>query len=429
MMKRRSGQTKEDETVKEEFNEAKHVEFEGILIAGGGIAGLATALALHRVGLKSLVLERADGLRATGTVISIWNNAWKALDALGIGDKLRQHYLQLQGAQMVSTVAGTKEYSCEIDGKRCHEFRCVKRSALLEAMAGALPPESIRINSKIVRLQQKPKSKFSSIVELEDGTVIRAKAVIGCDGVNSVVADWLGLSPPIPSGRCGIRGYAIYPEGHHVEPKYSLYFGKGVNIGHVPINETEVYWFITRASSPQDSKIAHDPELIRQETLFLLRDFPEMLTEIVQRSGSDTMSMTALRHRLPWRMFFGTRMWKGTVTAVGDGMHPMTPDLGQGGCAALEDAVVLGRCLAEALNGRIERDEEEAERIEEALKKYVDERRWRWTWLMVKSYFTGFVRQGSWAIVRLFRDKIFLRVISSDSYFSHAEFDCGRLPL
>eukprot|EP01018_Ginkgo_biloba_P029756 Gb_17953 [translate_table: standard] len=220
-------------------------------------------------------------------------------------------------------------------------------------------------------------------------------AVIGCDGINSVVADWLGLSPPTLSGRCGIRGYATYPEAHHVEPKFYLHFGKRVNVGHMPVNEKEVCWFISCTSNAQVSKITHDPELIRQEALALLRDFPEMLTEM------------------------------GTVMAAGDAMHPMTPDLGQVGCAALEDAVVLGRCLAEALNGRVERDEEEAERIEEALKKYVEERRWRWAWLMGKSYLTGFVQQGSWAIVRLFRDKIFLRVRSSESYFSHADVDYG----
>eukprot|EP01018_Ginkgo_biloba_P029761 Gb_17957 [translate_table: standard] len=428
MMKRRFVEAKEDETlITEEINEAKYEEFEGIVVAGGGIAGLATALALHRVGLKNLVLERADGLRATGTALTIWKSAWKALDALGIGDELRQHHLQLQAAQMVSTVV--KEYSCEVDGKRCHELRCVKRSALLEAMAAALPPESIRINSKIVRLQQKPKSNFSSVVELEDGTVIRAKAVIGCDGVNSVVADWLGISPPTLAGRCGIRGYVTYPEGHHMEPNFNLHFGKGVNIGHMPVNEKEVYWFITWASNSQDSQTSHDPELIRQEALLLIKDFPEMLTEMVQRSGSDTLNMASLRLRWPWRMFFGTRLWKGAVTAAGDAMHPMTPDLGQGGCAALEDAVVLGRCLAEALNRRVERDDEEAERIEEALKKYVEERRWRWAWLMGKSYLTGFVQQGSGAIVRLFRDKIFLRVRTSEIFFSHAEVDCGRLPL
>eukprot|EP01018_Ginkgo_biloba_P029760 Gb_17956 [translate_table: standard] len=428
MKKRRFGEAKEDETlITEGFNEAKFEEFEGIVIAGGGIAGLATALALHRVGLKSLVLERADGLRATGTALTIWKNAWKALDALGIGDELRQHHLQLQAVQMVSTVV--KEYSCEIDGKRCTELRCVKRSALLEAMAAALPPESIRLNSKIVRLQQKPKSKFSSTVELEDGTVIRAKAVIGCDGVNSVVANWLGISPPTFPGRCGIRGYATYPEGHHMEPKFYLHFGKGVNIGHMPVNEKEVYWFVTWGSNSQDSKTAHDPELIRQETLLQLKDFPETLTEMVQRSGSDTLNMASLRLRWPWRMLFGTRLWKGTVTAAGDAMHPMTPDLGQGGCAALEDAVVLGRCLAEALNRRVERDEEEAERIEEALNKYVEERRWRWAWLLGTAYFTGFVQQGSWAIVRLFRDKIFLRFRSSEMYFSPTQVDCGGLPL
>ncbi|GAB4838551.1 Monooxygenase 2, partial [Ancistrocladus abbreviatus] len=62
---------------------------EEIVIVGAGIAGLATALALHRLGLRSLVLESSSYLRVTGAAFTTWTNAWKALDALGIGDSLR----------------------------------------------------------------------------------------------------------------------------------------------------------------------------------------------------------------------------------------------------------------------------------------------------------------------------------------------------
>lgn len=85
---------------------------EDIVIVGGGIAGLATAVALQRVGLKSLVLERADSLRTTGTALTLMTNAWRALDVLGVADSLRLKHLQIQGAQVTSFPSGfTKQLS------------------------------------------------------------------------------------------------------------------------------------------------------------------------------------------------------------------------------------------------------------------------------------------------------------------------------
>jgi hypothetical protein len=66
-----------------------------VVIVGAGIAGLATALALHRVGIKSLVLESAPGPRDGGAAIALWRNAWRALDVLGVGEKLRHRYILL----------------------------------------------------------------------------------------------------------------------------------------------------------------------------------------------------------------------------------------------------------------------------------------------------------------------------------------------
>ncbi|XP_057974265.1 monooxygenase 2-like [Malania oleifera] len=79
---------------------------EDIVIVGAGIAGLATALGLHRLGLRSLVLESSDGLRITGFALITWNNAWKALEALGIADSIRRRHLPLDGFGVSSAVTG-----------------------------------------------------------------------------------------------------------------------------------------------------------------------------------------------------------------------------------------------------------------------------------------------------------------------------------
>ncbi|XP_057790077.1 monooxygenase 2-like [Salvia miltiorrhiza] len=68
-----------------------------MLIVGGGIAGLTTALGLHRLGIRSLVLEASDGLRTTGFALTIWTNVWIALDTVGIGDAMRANSLPIEG--------------------------------------------------------------------------------------------------------------------------------------------------------------------------------------------------------------------------------------------------------------------------------------------------------------------------------------------
>eukprot|EP00253_Pinus_taeda_P036080 PITA_36080 len=163
--------------------------------------------------------------------------------------------------------------------------------------------------------------------------------------------------------------------------------------GYIPINDADVFWFLNRKSRLQDSEIAQEPKLTIQEALDLLRYFPEEYHDIVKRTLPDTPSLTPLRGRCPWAVLFGT-LSKGTVTIAGDAMHAMTPYIGQGGCSTLEDAVVLVRCLAEGLNGKlITSTNEERKRIEQALKKYVEERRWRVFMLMTKSYIKDYRNQ------------------------------------
>eukprot|EP00253_Pinus_taeda_P000923 PITA_00923 len=398
---------------------------EGIVIVGGGIAGLATAVALQRVGLKSLVLERADSLRTTGTALTLMTNAWRALDVLGVADSLRLKHLQIQGAQVTSFPSGfTKQLSytgsCKLGN---HEVRCVKRRLLLETLAKELPPGTIRFNAKVVSIQQSTNSSLTT-VNLEEGALIRAKVLIGCDGVHSAVAHSLGLQAPSLYGRSGIRGLATYPEGHKFGPKMLRFTGEHLRAGVVPCNEKDVYWFIAGTSLPCDSDIGRDPKGILEKALEILGDYPEDVLDVVNKTQMDTLTSTTLSLRWPWAVLFG-KLCKGNVCVAGDAMHPMTPALGQGGCSSLEDAVVLGRCLGEAM--AIMNGPEEEKIIEEALKKYVEQRKWRAFWLMSGAYITGLLQQGSGGfITRFLRDKV-LSSRLSQSFLNYADFDCGTL--
>ncbi|CAN6228270.1 unnamed protein product [Urochloa humidicola] len=118
---------------------------------------------------------------------------------------------------------------------------------------------------------------------------------------------------------------------------------------------------------------------------------------------------------------------KGNVCVAGDALHPMTPDLGQGGCSALEDGVVLARCLADALVGKDAKGgSAENKRIEAGLREYARIRRWRSVELIATAYTIGFIQESNHAIVSFLRDK-FLSGVLAGRLVKMADYDCGTL--
>nr|QUF60988.1 zeaxanthin epoxidase [Camellia sinensis] len=227
---------------------------EEVVIVGAGIGGLATSLGLHRLGIRSLVLESSASLRATGFAFTTWANAWRALDALGIGDSLRQHHNQLLGMAATSSNTGLAMAEMSFKTEEAnggHEVRCMKRNMLLETLERELPHGTVRYSSKVVSVED---SGYFKLVHIADGSVIKTKVLIGCDGVNSAVAQWLGLKKPAFAGRSAIRGQTIYKGNHGFESKFYQFFGDGVRSGFIPSDDDVVYWFLTFSPSSKGYK-------------------------------------------------------------------------------------------------------------------------------------------------------------------------------
>ncbi|KAM0892274.1 hypothetical protein ACQ4PT_025859 [Festuca glaucescens] len=403
---------------------------EDIVIVG---AGLAVALGLHRYvcpqaasvvscvglvggwlsdshcvflarGVGSVVLESSPALRASGFAFAMWPNAFRALDALGVGDKIRKLHVQAQALRVASSSTGAVARELDFSGKQGgapFEFRCVRRDVLLKVLEAELPRGTIRYSSKIVSIDQQHGD--SKIIHLTDGSILRAKVLIGCDGINSVVSKWLGLAKPSYSGRSATRGLAHYPDGHVFQPKFLQFFGHGFRFGYVPCNANDVYWFYTWCPVPAEA------------------------LELVQSSEVSDAPAAPLRFRSPFSLLFA-KISKGNVCVAGDALHPMTPDLGQGGCAALEDGVVLARCLGEAILGGGDRAGGVAEkkRIESGLRKYAGIRRWRSIELVGTAYVVGFLQQSSNTIVSFLREK-FLSGMLARRLVKMSNYDCGTL--
>ncbi|XP_043719190.1 monooxygenase 2-like isoform X2 [Telopea speciosissima] len=306
----------------------------------------------------------------------------------------------------------------------------VHRRALLETLAGELGPGTIRFSSKLTSIRTlaiDDEGSSAAILSLDDGTLIKAKVLVGCDGVHSVVARWLGLKDPVNSNRSSIRSLAVFPQGHGFKQEVHQFIDQGKRAGFVPLTDKELYWFLTYSSTfnGEETTIT-DPKLLQKDVMEnLAKDFPAVFLEVVQHADLETLTWAPLMFRVPWDLIFG-HVYKGSITVAGDAMHPMTPDLGQGGGSALEDAVVLGRHLGNSYlssNGRIVGVE-----AAKAIEEYVKERRWRAASLITGSYLSGWVQQsGSTSFMNFFRDTIFYKFLYP-RVFDGANYDCGKLP-
>ncbi|XP_057805929.1 monooxygenase 2-like [Salvia miltiorrhiza] len=399
---------------------------EDVVIVGAGIAGLATSLSLHRLGIRSLVLESADNIRTTGFALGIWPNGWRALDAIGVGEILRAKHTRITGVVTTSVDSGviTSEGTLATsDSNVDREARCVIRKEMLETLESELPRGVIRYSSKVVHIESQD---GVNSIHLADGTLLKAKVLIGCDGVNSVVSKFLGFSKPSFTARCGIRGIVHFEEGHGFKPRIMQFFGKGIRFGVVPCDDHRVYWGSTFTPSSQEKEILEDPARLKQFMLSKLGKVPDEIKQVFEKSELENMVCAPLRFRRPWELLWG-EIARDNVCVIGDALHPMTPDLGQGGCSALEESVVLAKLLAGAFKAGEGGDhEEECRRIREALGEFARGRRWRSFDLVATAYFVGVMQQSDGGVMRFVRDKLMAKFLAG-LLLEKAKFDCGKL--
>ena len=301
---------------------------ERIMIVGAGIAGLATAVALRRVGHDVRVIERRTDT-AIGAGISIWPNALAALDVLGLGEQVRAaggrvsagalrwhdgRWLRRPAADRIVRALG-------------EPLVIIHRGTLTEILAGALPGDTVTRGVSATALEV---SGTGARITLSDGSVVTVDAVVGADGVDSLVARHLnGELSRQYAGYTAWRGIASYA----LDPDLAgETMGPGLEVGHVPMGPAHTYWFATQRV-PQ-GQTAAGGELAHLQRVF--GDWPEPIPALL----AATDPAAVLRNDLYDRASAAT--WaRGRAVLVGDAAHPMRPHLGQGGCQGVEDAAIL----------------------------------------------------------------------------------------
>lgn len=303
-----------------------------MIVAGGGIGGMAAALALHRAGLDVTVFERAPAFAEVGTGMSLWPNATRILQSLGLleqilarGELVTQFNLLRPDGRLISTVPMAGYPTPAL---------CMHRAELHRTLFEPLPAQSLQTNRVFQSFEQHDggvTAKFAG------GHEVRADGLIGADGINSLIRAQLhGTEPPSYRGYCIWRGLA--PDlGGLVRGHISETWGAGQRFGIMPIGQGRICWYATRNGPPSQPDAA---EGRKAEVMELFRHWHGPIPALIEATPEVTILKNDARDRpalRPWG--------RGVVTLLGDSAHPMTPNVGQGACMAIEDAACLAKLL------------------------------------------------------------------------------------
>ncbi|HEX6557288.1 MAG TPA: FAD-dependent oxidoreductase [Ktedonobacteraceae bacterium] len=310
-----------------------------VSIIGGGIGGLATASALQRQGIQVTVFERNPELREIGAGLTLWSNGVQVLRQLGLTDALAAVSAPLTNFECWSS-RGKRLGSMRLD---TIEQRVgapsigIHRADLLRLLAGEVFRESVHLNANCIGFKPEQGHVISHFA---DGQQHQTDLLVGADGLHSVIREQLlAKQPPRYSGYTCWRGVAVFEE-RHVSPGISSEtWGRGLRFGMLPIGNGRVFWYATH-NSPYGEQDRAGERKSRLSRLF--QDWREPIEQLIEATGEGAILRNDILDRRP------VRHWgSGRVTLLGDAAHPPTPNLGQGACQALEDALVLAGCLAD----------------------------------------------------------------------------------
>ncbi|MFW6091438.1 MAG: FAD-dependent monooxygenase [Actinomycetota bacterium] len=351
------------------------------VVVGGGIGGLAAAVALGNRDWAVEVLERTPEFAEVGAGLSLWPNALRALDALGVGEQVRSKALE-EGEAGIRDASGRwlSRTDTEELARRYGPLVMIHRADLLDTLREALTPTVLRPGTEVTGVR--PAGGAVEAVH-RDG-VAHADLVVGADGIHSAVRRSLwpaGLRPRY----AGYTAWRMIAEPGRRLDVGGETWGRGERFGIAPMADGRVYAFAT-AGVP-DGRHSADGELAELRARF--GEWHDPIPALLDATAPEAV----LRHDIvdlpPLPTFVA-----GRVALLGDAAHAMTPNMGQGACQALEDAVALAAAL------------DSHGTVPDALVAYDAERRPRTQWIARRSRQLGAVAQWRSAPAVAVRDTL-----------------------
>jgi 2-polyprenyl-6-methoxyphenol hydroxylase-like FAD-dependent oxidoreductase len=330
------------------------------VIAGAGVAGLSSAIALRKRGIEVTVLERAGAAQEiqVGGCIHMWHNGMRGLQRIGVGERL----LELAGEAAVvdraefRTAGGRLMYGWsvrEIERQVGSPTFGVRRPDLHRVLLDAVDEGTVRFGETCVGFEQDGEGVK---VHLASGGEERGDVLIGADGMRSALrAELPGATEPRYAGY--VSWQAIARVDTEVVPVglFRVVWGRGARFLFYRIGPEEVYWEGTFAAPAGGGEPVEER---KQAVLKRFGGWPPPIQRIVEATAGTAITRADMYDRPPSKRWGVER-----VTLIGDAAHAMTNALGQGANQAIEDAVVLARCVADGADPVKGLRDYEAERI------------------------------------------------------------------
>lgn len=353
-----------------------------VAIVGAGMGGLAIAATLRLAGIASNLYEQAPEFIRIGAGIQMMPNSMKVLRGIGVEDRLRA--VAFAPYSHLNRVWNTGEITRELPMPESlfgAPYLCMHRADLHEALLSAIPAESVHLNKKLIGLE--PVGSQVRLV-FADGSRVTADAVIGADGVHSLVRDIIvGPDAPIHKGRIAYR--AVFPStlmgDTEIGPSRTKWWGidRHIVIYYTTLTRSEVY-FVT--SVPEAAEWLTPESWSAKGEVHELRKaydgFHPDVRAVLQACPACHKWAILEREPLP-------RWSDGRVVLLGDACHPMTPYMAQGAATAIEDAAILARCVQEVAG----------EDIEGAFQRYEAHRKPRTSRIQAISSANTWLKEGS----------------------------------
>lgn len=312
-------------------------------IIGGGIGGLTTAIALQRKGFEVTVFESAPSFEPIGAGIVLAPNAIKALQAIGVdqdvisvGNVIRKFSVKDWSGSVLNATESDKLALRYGTGKMCALHRADLHRVLLRHLT-----TNAVINNKLCTGFRQEQDGVN--LSFSDGSSAFGNFVIAADGIHSIFRKHL-----IPKAVMRYSGYAAWravidnPPEDIATGEASEFWGAGRRFGMVPLANARMYWYAT-LDVPASERTQFSTDIAGLKSHF--SRFDPIVSEVISRTADHQIIRNDIFDFKPV-----TRYAYGNIVLSGDAAHATTPNLGQGACMAIEDAVVLANCVQRETN-------------------------------------------------------------------------------
>jgi 2-heptyl-3-hydroxy-4(1H)-quinolone synthase len=319
------------------------------LVVGGGIGGLSLARELSLRGMLVTVLEKAPRIVPVGAGIIMNPNAMGVLERNGLADALRAGawpYLARDTCDRHGRLLARRDYRPLYDAGKLPVGALVHRAHLHDVLFAGVPAGVVRFGSPVRKID-------GGSVTTESGEVCKADVLVGADGIHSTIREQ--LFGEVAPRYMGYRSHRMVLDNVAGVQDFIELLGQGQRIGLVPISRERIYIWTTFNSPKEPAPVLRSADAFR--ALFSQFTDPRVVRLFAQLRSPEEIITTAVEELVQERWV------RGRAALLGDSVHAMTPNIGQGAGMAMEDAAVLAEELSRQSN------------VEGCLRNYVERRK------------------------------------------------------